>query len=477
MKQYGVTLGLLALLTACGGGGGGGGTDIGGLPSSESLANLCANPRAGSVDRQGTMDNEKAFLRSFVDETYLWYKDVPTNLNPASYANPQLYFDVLKTTAKTASGVAVDQFHWSQTTESYEASSSGISQDYGIQWGRQSNSPPRNWVVIEVAAGSPAATAGIKRGDKLTSVDGVNFVTDNSTAGIATLNEGLFPTKLLAHKLGFNGQAEISMTPATYSIATVKNTKVIPTVNGNVGYFIFDTHIAKSENELISAINTLKNAGVQDLVIDLRYNGGGLLYIASQLSYMIAGPAQTGGKIFELMSYNDKLTANNKKYPFYDTTSGNASLPTLGLKHVTLLVSQGTASASESIINGLRGADVAVDLIGDTTRGKPYGFVPQSNCGYTYFAIQFKGVNNKGFGDYADGFAPTCKVADDLTKARGDITEGMLRTALGYRQTGACPVVASVPDGIRALPALEQSYELVRPASQEMRIVTPMPRS
>ncbi len=476
MKQYGVTLGLLALLTACGGGGGGS-TDTGGLPSSASLANLCANPRAGSVDRQGTMDNEKAFLRSFVDETYLWYNDVPTNLNPASYANPQLYFDVLKTTAKTASGAAVDQFHWSQTTESYEASSSGISQDYGIQWASQSNAPPRNWVVAEVADGSPAALAGVKRGDKLTSVDGVNFVTDNTTTGIATLNEGLFPSKLLAHKLGFNGKAEISLLPANYTIATVKNVKIIPTAKGNVGYFVFDTHIAKSENELIAAINTLKNAGVQDLVIDLRYNGGGLLYIASQLSYMIAGPVQTGGKIFELLSYNDKLTSKNQKYPFYDATSNNAALPTLGLKHVSLLVSRGTASASESIINGLRGADVAVDLIGDTTRGKPYGFVPQPNCGYTYFAIQFKGVNNKGFGDYADGFAPTCKASDDFTKLRGDVAEGMLQTALSYRQNGTCPVLSSAQDGIRSIPVLDQPYELIRPASQEMRIVTPMPRS
>ena len=81
----------------------------------------------------------------------------------------------------------------------------------------------------------------------------------------------------------------------------------------------------------------------------------------------------------------------------------NSALPFLGLKHVSLLVTHDTASASESVINSLRGVDVKVDLIGNTTRGKPYGFVPQDNCSYTYFTIQFKGVNDKGFGDYADG--------------------------------------------------------------------------
>ncbi|MBC3884307.1 S41 family peptidase [Undibacterium griseum] len=471
----------ISILTACGGGGGSsvsvstpGDTSQTGnvLPPSATLANLCAQPRSNTADRQGTVENEKAYLRSFVDETYLWYKDVPT-LIAANYATPQAYFKDLKTTAKTASGLPVDQFHWSQTTESWNAASSGISQDYGIQWAAQASSPPRNWIVAEVAPGSPAAQAGIKRGDKITSVDGVDFVNDGTQAGVATLNEGLFPTVLAAHRLGFNGQAGISLTPALINTVTVQNVKTIPTASGTVGYFTFDTHIAKSEAELIAAINQLKAANVTDLVIDLRYNGGGLLYIASELAYMVAGPVTTNGRIFEKLTYNDKLTSKNTTYPFYSSGTTNQNLPSLGLKHVSLLVTHGTASASESIINSLRGVDVTVDLIGDVTRGKPYGFVPQDNCGYTYFSIQFKGVNDKGFGDYADGFTPTCKAADDYTHLRGDTSETMLKTALSYRQTGICPANTA---GASIL-GNEAGYELVRPATQEMRIVTPMPRS
>ncbi|MFZ6862442.1 S41 family peptidase [Undibacterium sp. Ji67W] len=477
MKKI-LSLSLVSILAACGGGGGSSGSSGSSgsvssvLPPSASLANQCAAPRPNTVDVQGSADTEKAYLRSFVDETYLWYKDVPTNLIPSSFATPQTYFDALKTPLTTASGKPVDQFHWSQTTASWNAASSGISQDYGVQWAAQSLVPPRVFIAAEVASGSPAALAGVKRGDKVLTVDGVDLVNDNTQAGIDILNEGLFPTKLAAHTIGFSGKSPVTMTPATYTVATVKNVSTIQTANGAVGYFAFDTHIQKSEAELISAISQLQAAGVTDLVIDLRYNGGGLLYIASELAYMIAGPTTTANKIFEQLTYNDKLTSKNQIYPFYSSSTTNQALPTLGLNHVTLLVTGGTASASESIINSLRGVGVKVDLIGATTRGKPYGFVPQDNCSYTYFSIQFKGQNNMGYGDYADGFAPTCNAPDDFTHLRGDPSETMLKTALNYRLTNVCPanVTSTTVTGFDAL-----NFNLIRPQSQEMRIVTPKP--
>ena len=99
----------------------------------------------------------------------------------------------------------------------------------------------------------------------------------------------------------------------------------------------------------------------------------------------------------------------------------------------------------------MRGVDVDVVVIGDTTCGKPYGFYPASNCGETYYSIQFQGVNNKGFGDYADGFAPVnssdafavktpgCSVGDDLSRELGDPNEALLSAALQYRQDSTCP--------------------------------------
>lgn len=438
-----------------------------------------AFPASASLANQCTPSIEKAYLRSFVDETYLWYNEVPTNLVASSYATPQAYFDVLKTTRKTASGKPVDQFHWSQTTASWNAAQSGISEDYGIEWAALSSYPPRVWYVAEVAPNSPAGLKGVKRGDRLTSVNNVDFVINATQSGVNAINAGLFPSNVTAHTFGFNYQTPVSLTPATYTVNTVQKVKTFTSTGGGiVGYLVFDSHLEKSQDELIAAINQLKAAKVTDLVIDMRYNGGGLLYVASQLAYMIAGPSNTNGKVFEQLIYNDKLTNSNRSYPFLSTTiNGNVQLPYLGLKRVTLLVGGSTASASESLINGLRGVDVTVNLIGSTTRGKPYGFVPQDNCGYTYFAIQFKGANHKGFGDYADGFSPnsTCTVGDDYFNARGDAAEGMLKAALSYQVSGSCPASASANMAL-AEPAQAmdgaQGLEVHRPAFKDSRILT-----
>jgi hypothetical protein len=118
-------------------------------------------------------------------------------------------------------------------------------------------------------------------------------------------------------------------------------------------------------------------------------------------------------------------------------------LPQLGLSRVTVLSGPDTCSASESVVNSLRGIGITVDLVGGGTCGKPYGFTPQDNCGTSYYAIQFQGVNDKGFGDYGDGFRPTCAVVDDFTHELGDPKEARLAVALHLLGGGVCPTPPS----------------------------------
>jgi carboxyl-terminal processing protease len=210
---------------------------------------------------------------------------------------------------------------------------------------------------------------------------------------------------------------------------------------------------------LVAAIEQMRTAGVTDLVLDLRYNGGGYLFLASQLAYMIAGPARASGRTFEGIQFNNKHTSIDPvtgqpltPVPFFSTTRANAPLPALNLSRVHVLTGGTTCSASESIMNGLRGVGVEVIQVGSTTCGKPYGFYPEDNCGTTYFSIQFRGINAAGFGDYADGFSPSntsgvagtsvpgCSVADDFTAALGDPNEDLLQTALGRIRGQSCPV-------------------------------------
>ena len=452
---------LAGLLASCGGGDSKAGSSPfdTGLPDSDTLAQQCAVPRSG--DKQGSLDTEKAWLHSWIDETYLWYPDVrglpPATLDPANSATPLDYFDKLKSPATTASGKDKDQFHFTYSTPEWLAlSQSGVAFGYGFQvaW-VDDTAPDRVAIVAFVEPGSAAAAAGIARGAAILDVDGA--VVADGTA--ATLNAGLYPEAAGSHTfvirdLGASADRTLTLTAQALASTPVLKVATLPAPNQSVGYILFNDHIAPAEAQLVAAINTLKAAAVTDLVLDLRYNGGGYLDLAAELAYMIAGPANTGSKFFERLNYNNRdpfdqsLSARTTQFlnvsqGFSGGPSGQ-TLPDLGLSRVFVLTSGDTCSASESIVNGLRGAGVTVQLVGSTTCGKPYGFYPQDNCGTTYFAIQFQGVNFLGYGDYADGFTPTCAVADDFGHELGDPAENQLEVALGLRSTGACTAPTSM---------------------------------
>ncbi|HEY9063628.1 MAG TPA: S41 family peptidase, partial [Burkholderiaceae bacterium] len=464
-------------------------------------AQHCASPRpVGTLDPdgrpygdvQGTVADEKAWLRKWIDDTYLWYQDVrslsATTLDPNRYPTAVDYFDVLKSPLTTASGHPKDKFHFTYDTPTWVAlSRSGQSYGYGFEVALLSATVPRKAVVALTNPGTPAADAFIDRGAEILTVDGVDLINDKTASGVDKLNAGLFPDRAGSHTftlkdLGSSTTRNVTLTAGVITSTPVQNIKTLPAPNSQVGYMLFNDHVATSEQLLIDGITQLRNAGVTDLVLDIRYNGGGYLDIASELAYMIAGPAPTTGKTFETLSFNDKnpfqLTDAQRTTPFHSTTQGfsaksGAALPYLGLSRVYVLAGTGTCSASEAIVNGLRGVGVTVNLIGATTCGKPYGFFPQDNCNTTYFAIQFQGVNQLGFGDYADGFTPTCAVADDFAHALGDPAEGRLAMALGHRTSGTC-VAASGTSGMAKIQSARATVDasephLVRSALRENR--------
>lgn len=432
------------------------------------LHGVCEHPRTGRApngaiydDKQGTLADEQNWLTSIIDATYLWYKEIPSGLRMADYPTPIAWFNVLKTPVITASGRPKDRFHFTYPTDAWNAmSSDGIELGYGLTWQRNADpSAPRIWLATVVEPGSPADLAGVRRGDRLLEVDGARIADSGDSAVAARLNAGLFPaTAGETHRLRLirdGATREVSLVSARLSILPVRGAKVIGTAAGKVGYLLFKQHNGVSEGALVRAIADFKAAGIDALVLDMRYNGGGLLTVASELAYMIAGPQATAGKVFERSVHSDRVkpqppidfAAKAAGYPAPRPAKPGSDLPYLGLKQVTVLTTAGTCSASESVINSLRGIDVEVTLIGDPTCGKPYAFIPLENCGTTYFSIQFQGVNDKGFGDYADGFAPTCRAGDDLTHELGDPSEGLLAAALAYGVSGICPIHQGNPAG------------------------------
>ncbi|SDJ91424.1 S41 family peptidase [Microbulbifer yueqingensis] len=478
-------LSLVMGLAACGGGGGGdnspspdpspvsgSGDDTGWVEGnflpSDTFVNRCAAPRSGATypDVQGSALDEKNWLRSWSHELYLWYDEIE-DLDPADYA-VQDYFDLLVTNELTDSGARKDNFHFSMPTAEWVAQSeSGVFLGYGLQWALLATRPPRHVVIAYTE--QPGQPAGAERGARVLEVDGVDLVYADDEASINILNDGLFPeTAGEEHefKLEYvDGSVQtVTFTSGAYASDPVQFEKVVDGAMGRkVGYLLFNDHIAVAEKQLVDAVNKFNAAGIDELVLDLRYNGGGLLAMASQLAYMIAGEVRTEGRTFEQMVFNDKYPAINPvtgqpltPMPFIDITGSGGELPqgqplpslAPELNRVFVLTGGATCSASEAIINGLRGVDVEVIQVGGKTCGKPYGFYPTDNCGTTYFSIQFKGVNDKGFGEYSDGFVPGgsgsagvtgCQVEDDFDHQLGDPVEGQLATALEYIETGSCP--------------------------------------
>ena len=507
-----VLIAISGVVTACGGGGGGGSVSppqsvTPPPPASQAptwtqnvfeaastFENQCAAPRSGVdiegnafPDQAGSLIEELFWLRSWTEETYLWNDEV-TDQDPNNFSDRLAYFDVLKTNAVEPSGEDRDDFHFSQSTEDFLASRNSVGNPgYGTSFSILRGAPPRDIRVAYTEPGSPAETpiAGIvpfPRGAKVLEVDGTSVVNGFTTnAEVSRLNTLLFSPEAIGETHEFVVE-DSDGTVRTFDITTVDisrkpvlTTDVINTPTGQVGYILFNTFSPfSSEEEIILAMQDMQTAGVSDLVLDLRYNGGGLLTVASQLSYMIAGSARTSGKTFEQLVFNDDagninpVTGGaNGPIGFEDEVVGfdsnsslspGTALPALDLARVFILSTGRTCSASEAVINGLRGVDVEVILIGNTTCGKPYGFYPTDNCGETYYTIQFRGTNDKGFGEYSDGFVPDnstasfgvsisgCQLGDDFSNPLGDPAEALLAAALDYRTSATCPPVSAKTD-------------------------------
>ncbi len=442
------------------------------FPAESSFKDFCQSPREGSFpDKSGTSMHEKMWLRSWSNNSYLWYDEV-NDVDPTPFSTFQ-YFDMLRTTEKDLfTGQNKDKFHFAISTDEWlKQSQAGISLGYGMKFKIIDREIPRKIVVSYVEPDGAADKLKVVRGDLVTQVNGIDIVNSSTWEFVSS---SLFPNddstsfELSFQHVESNQTKTLTMSPSESVSKPVLNVKTINTGDTKVGYFQFNSHNSPSEKALLDAISQLKAERIDDLIVDLRYNGGGLLAVSSQLAYMVAG-TKSQNKTFEKLQFNDKYPNTNPitgdkitPFPFFDETFGFSDgldsgepLPTLNLSRVFVLTTSNTCSASEAFMNGLRGIAVDVIQIGDKTCGKPYGFYAQDNCGTTYFNVQFKGVNDKGFGDYSSGFEPNqaspitgyqiegCLAEDDFANELGDPNEAMLETALEYRQTQKCPTLTA----------------------------------
>jgi C-terminal processing protease CtpA/Prc len=420
---------LAALLQACGGGGGGY------TPTPTPTGGDAQPPQACSIAQQ------RQTVLDFMTNEYFWYPQLKAP--DANAASMDAYFQSMLYRP-------TDRFSFTESTEAYdqlfvEGTFTGYGYSYAIV--DVANAVLR---VRTVEPQGPAFAAGLRRGDTILSVDGHSPAEVLAGAAGAVSTEGVPRTITVRDTAG--STKTLQMVSATFPLTPVRDVAVLDaTRNGQpvkVGYLGYTQFVTYSIDGLNAAVASFVAAGASEMVLDLRYNGGGDVATTRDLANLVAG-SRLAGQVFASLRYNDKNTAKNMDFRFHSVAAAIPNLP-----RVFIIASGSTASASELVINGLK-PYMDVVLIGATTYGKPYGFEPFDYCGTTYNAVNFEVVNSLGVGGYTSGFAPTCPVADDLDHALGDPNEARLKTALSYIATGQCPQSPqSAPLASQSAPAL-----------------------
>lgn len=338
-------------------------------------------------------------------QNYLWNKEMPTQIDLKNFPNVAKLVDSLRYKR-------LDRWTYivNDNGNAYNQVVQGTSQGV-FGWSLAWNESDKSLRVRFVQPNGTPAEAGMKRGDKLLKVNGVSLTygqsitfTDVSTVEFED-TEGKVRT--------------VSVSRKTLQTSAVLHQEV-KNINGRkVAYLVFNEFTTPAVAELNKAIEFFRAEKATDLILDLRYNGGGLVTTTQHLANLIA-PENAIGRVFFKIEYNSNNTNKNASIPF--ERFANAYRFT----NIVILQTLNTASASELIINGLR-PFTNMKLVGTNSHGKFCGGGIEIKEGYTFSPIEFRMTNSVGVSDYANGFAPDLRATDDLRYAFGDLREDMLR--------------------------------------------------
>ena len=402
-----------------------------------------------------SLPEQKSWLQSYMDDWYFWYA-LRAHPDPADSAFDTIgkFFDALLYPG-TSPDFPKDRWSFSQTTESFDQFfGAGQTLGYGIFVAglEVMNQPDAPLRVRYVEPASPAAGL-VQRGETLVSIDGRSsseLIAADDFSALTPAHAGDVLNLVVRNAAGV--ERSVAVTAAVFALTPVSVSTTLATPAGTkVGYVVLKDFVSQASAPLDAAFAQFKAAGVHELVLDLRYNGGGLISTADDLASEVVAPS-AAGQTFATLTYNDKHQASDTTWRFAAKTSA------LGVSRVYLLTGQRTCSASELVVNGLA-PYVQVVQVGDTTCGKPVGFLPQDHCGTTFSAVNFESRNAAGVGRYWNGLVPTCPAADDLDHALGDPAERLTATALAHVDTGSCPATAAALETPQRLRAARRAFD------------------
>ena len=362
-------------------------------------------------------------LYSTMKSWYLWY-DLMPNVTVTDYTNPYDLLDAMRYKA-------LDRWSFVEDYDAFNAYYAGTFVGHGFRIGVDEAGKAR---IVYIYANSPLFSEGVRRGWIVKTINNYDIasilIAGNTTAYNTALGaSSTSVTNTFVFIKPDGTEKTISSTKASFTVNSVLLYDTLHLKSGITGHLVFESFIEPSEQELSTAFAYFKQANITDLILDLRYNGGGMLNIAQSLASYIVGNSKAGTP-FVKMQYNAIQQSSNKTYNFKTTTSP------MTLSKIVVITSRGTASASEVVINGLK-PSMPVVTIGDTTHGKPTGMdIWYYQDTYVFAPVTFKNVNSANEGNFFDGFAPAKLVNDDITHDFNDKRELCLKEAIHYLETG-----------------------------------------
>ncbi len=409
---------------------------------------------------------------------YLWNDKLPTSTDKT--LTPDNYFMSLLYDRNNTANSDRDRFSWIQkSADELKASLSGESKTTGMEYKLYYADASRTTIVgsvLYVSSGSPAAQAGVKRGDIFTKVNGQTLTGSNYT----TLLNGTSDAYAFTFSKSTNGVlVEDPQAKTVPAIVFQENPILLDTTytigSKKIGYLVYNQFVPKPnggtantyDQKLQSIFGKFKSQGVNELVLDLRYNRGGYVSSSTVLSSLI-GKNIDPSKVYYAQKWNATYSADaDKRYGVDKWGRQNfvAYSENIGgtLNRVYVLTTNSTASASELVINGLR-PFMTVTTIGTTTVGKNVGSITISDDkGRIKWGMQpltFKSANAVGFSDYPDGFQPAVEVKEPTLgmKAFGDLSDPLLNEAV-FQMTGSRMARRAAPEGVTPLTEAASSLD------------------
>lgn len=376
--------------------------------------------------------NIKLWAYENMQDYYLFYDQVPT-VNPTVYPSAANLVETLRVQPYDRfSRIAI-------TSEDEEIFDEGKTFGIGAFWLRDDYGRLR---VATVYRDSPLGRTTIVRGDKLVSINGVpveNITEDQYQRFVGTRELPRSSTWRFIDART-NRPSDVTLTPSLFDINTVVHSETFEHrhYEGKIGYLVLDAFLGTSEDELDDVIADFRENNIQELILDLRYNGGGFVNVATKLASQIAGPS-TDGKLLMDYRHNIKYTSHDFSLDF-ESVENN-----LDLRRLVVITSEYTASASELVINALS-PYMQVVTIGSRTTGKPYISFGNDLCGQRLHALQAEGFNANDVSVY-NGIIPICASYDYLNRDFGYKenelqTENMLLDAVNHVVYGSCRPVS-----------------------------------